>query len=173
MQTLTRPHGLSWAPPIPKITTQQTLHKSHIKPCLPSAVSRKQSLMHIYLMQRTDTTFASLAGMKWFSSLDAARGYHQLPIEEEDRWKTAFTTHHGLFHDKAMPFGLRNAPAIFQRFMEAKILGNLPWITALVYFDDIIVFCKTLRDTSKRCMRCCLQLMKGGFRFSARKCFSG
>jgi hypothetical protein len=44
-------------------------------------------------MQRSDEMFDALAGKKIFSSLDAARGYHQVPIKEEHRWKTAFLMH--------------------------------------------------------------------------------
>ena len=93
----------------------------------------------VYPMQRSDAIFDTLHGKRVFSILDAARGYHQLPIAESDRWKTAFITHRGLFQFKRMPFGLRNAPLQFQRFMDS-VLGSLWWTAALVYIDDILVF---------------------------------
>ncbi|KAE8217977.1 hypothetical protein CF319_g8056 [Tilletia indica] len=84
-----------------------------------------------YPLPTTDAIFNSLAGKRVYSSLDAIRGYHQLPVREEDRWKTAFTCHRGLYQYKTVPFGLRNAPAVFQRLMDS-LLGELRWKVAVV-----------------------------------------
>lgn len=56
-----------------------------------------------------------------------------------DREKTAFVTPEGLYHFKAVPFGLCNAPATFQRMM-ASLLYGFKWSTYLCYLDDLIVF---------------------------------
>lgn len=50
-----------------------------------------------------------------FSTIDLESGYHQIAIKESDREKTAFSINHAKFHFKRMPFGLKNAPRIFQR----------------------------------------------------------
>ena len=52
-----------------------------------------------------------LAGKRWLSNLDLARGYWQVSLSPDARCKTAFATHSGLFQFKVMPFGLCNAPA--------------------------------------------------------------
>lgn len=74
------------------------------------------------------TTYSRLSADIAFStsSIDAVRGYHQLPFAPADRWKTAFSCHKGLFEYKRVPFGLKGAPAYFQRFMDA-LLGSLRW----------------------------------------------
>lgn len=141
--------------------------------CIDYRQLNRHTISDAYPMQRSDTIFASLGGMQWFSSLDAARGYHQLPLAEEDRWKTAFGTHHGFFQYKTMPFGLKNAPAIFQRFMETQILANLRWKSALVYIDDVIVFTKTLEEHSVALREILTAAKKVGLKFSAKKCFLG
>lgn len=92
-----------------------------------------------YPMLRSDYVFSALADKQCFSMLDAVKGYHQMEIVLEDRHKTAFISHRGLYQYKRLPFGLRNAPAIFQRMMD-KMLGSLRWQAALVYIDDVIVF---------------------------------
>ena len=59
-------------------------------------------------------------------------------MDQQDIDKTAFVTRQGLFFT-VMPFGLCNAPAIFERLMEL-ILKDLNWKVCLIYLDDIIVY---------------------------------
>ena len=51
------------------------------------------------------------------SFIDAAQGYHQIPMKKEDEEKTSFITHEGLYYYRVMPFKLKNAGAIYQRLM--------------------------------------------------------
>lgn len=123
----------------------------------------------VYPMTRSDAIFDTLHGKRVFSILDAARGYHQLPVAESDRWKTAFITHRGLFQFKRMPFGLRNAPLQFQRFMDS-VLGSLRWTAALVYIDDILVFSADI-DSHANHLRVLLDsAISVGLRFNPSKC---
>ena len=69
-------------------------------------------------------------------------GYWQIPIKEEHREYTAFSTRNGHWEWIRMPFGLTNAPATFQRFMDL-CLSPILWKFALAYIDDIIVFSQT------------------------------
>ena len=61
-----------------------------------------------------------------------------MPVAKEDRDKTAFTTVHGPFQFRRMPFGLQGAPATFQRMVD-KLLDGLSEFVS-VYIDDIIIF---------------------------------
>ncbi|KAE8239919.1 hypothetical protein A4X13_0g8016, partial [Tilletia indica] len=122
-----------------------------------------------YPLPRIDDVLESLRGARWFSSLDAIRGYHQMDVAEEDRWKTAFSTHKGLYQYKRVPFGLRSAPAYFQRFMDG-LLGPMRWITALVYLDDVVVYTATLEDHISALQQLLSAAERAGLRFSPAKC---
>ncbi|KAE8240474.1 hypothetical protein A4X13_0g7789 [Tilletia indica] len=125
-----------------------------------------------YPLPVIDAVFNTLAGKSIFSSLDAIRGYHQLSVKSEDRWKTAFVCHKGLFQYKTVPFGLRNAPAVFQRLMD-RILGSMRWKDAVIYIDDIVVASRTM-DEHVTALETLLSRAEAiGLNFSPAKCTFG
>ncbi|KAE8191782.1 hypothetical protein CF336_g4721, partial [Tilletia laevis] len=122
-----------------------------------------------YPLPTVDSVFQTLCGKRIFSSLSAIRGYHQLPVRPSDRWKTAFTCHRGLFQYRTVPFGLRNAPAVFQRLMD-RLLGALRWQDAVVYIDDIVVATASLEDHLRALESILSSAEREGLRFSPGKC---
>ena len=75
----------------------------------------------------------------YFTTLDLASGFHQIQMRGKDKSKTAFTTPLGHWEFNRMPFGLKNAPACFQRLMNAVLTG-LQGLQCFVYLDDIVVY---------------------------------
>lgn len=90
-----------------------------------------------------------LGKSKYYSTLDLAQGYHQVPMNESDREKTAFSTDKGHYEFLRMPFGLKGAPGTFQRLMN-KVLAGLNGLRAFVYLDDIIIYAKDLKEHSQK-----------------------
>ena len=90
-----------------------------------------------YPIPRMDEILESDGSAKFISILDLRRGYWQVKMDPDDSAKTAFITPFGLYQFRYMPFGLKGAPATFQRLVDC-ILSSLPYTRA--YLDDIIVF---------------------------------
>lgn len=86
-----------------------------------------------------------LGKSNYFSTIDLASGFHQIEVTENDIQKTAFNVEHGHFEYVRMPFGLKNAPATFQRVMD-NVLRELLGKICFVYMDDIIVFSSSLQE---------------------------
>lgn len=77
-------------------------------------------------------------GYQYFSKLDLKSGFYQIPIQEQDKPKTAFVTPFGLYHFNVLPMGLRNSPPTFQKVMTDALKSCRTF--TLVYLDDIVVF---------------------------------
>ena len=71
--------------------------------------------------------------------MDLTSAYHRMRIKKGDKWKTAFRTWYGYFKYQVMPFGLSNAPASFQGYIN-KILAEKLDIFVIVYLDDILIY---------------------------------
>jgi len=77
-----------------------------------------------------------------FSTFDLTKGYYQIPLAEEDMDKTALWSPSGLYRYRVMPFGLKNAPKVFQWLMN-QVLAPMLRKSAMVYLDDVIINSKT------------------------------
>ncbi|KRZ65622.1 Retrovirus-related Pol polyprotein from transposon 17.6, partial [Trichinella papuae] len=120
-------------------------------------------------LPRIDDTLEALSGARWFSTLDFSSGYWQIPVDEADRPKTAFSTPFGLYQFRVMPFGLCNAPATFQRLMDVALRG-LTWSSCLAYLDDIIVFGRTAQEHTDRLERVLQRIAETGLKLKPQKC---
>ncbi|XP_060810231.1 uncharacterized protein LOC132904321 [Amyelois transitella] len=76
----------------------------------------------------------------YMSTLDLRSGYWQVSVAPADRDKTSFISPMGVFRFLRMPFGLKNAPATFQRLMDRFRSGStLKDVTLLIYLDDLLI----------------------------------
>ncbi len=98
-----------------------------------------------YPLLRMYECIDSLGDATVFTTLDCNSGYWQIPVATQDQDKTTFTSHFATYRFKRMPFGLKNAPATFQRAIDI-ILAGVKWQHCLVYLDDVIAFSKSMES---------------------------
>jgi len=86
-----------------------------------------------------------LGQSKYFTCLDMAMGYHQIELEPGEGPKTAFSTKQGHWEYLRLPFGLKTAPATFQKKMNS-VLSGLTGTRCFVYLDDIVLYVRSLAE---------------------------
>ena len=121
-----------------------------------------------YPLPVIDDILAQLKGAKYFSSLDLKSGYWQVKMADSDKEKTAFACHRGLFEFNVMPFGLSNAPGVFQELM-AVVLSDSGHF-ALAYLDDILLFSRTLDEHLTHIQLVFDRLKQHGLKLKLSKC---
>jgi hypothetical protein len=94
------------------------------------------------LIPQIDDLFDQLKEAKYFSKIDLKYGYHHVPIEKTNVWKTTFKSKEGIFEWLVMPFGLTNSPTTFTRMMD-DIPRPFTNTFVVVYLDDILIYNKT------------------------------
>jgi hypothetical protein len=126
-----------------------------------------------YPMPRIDESLSLLAGAKFISTLDANKGFHQIRIHPDSQAYTAFTSHRGLYEYVRMPFGLKNAPAVFQHAMDTALHDELRQGWVRVYIDDIVVFSPSFDEHLRHLHIIFARIEAAGFALSIKKCRFG
>jgi transposase InsO family protein len=116
-----------------------------LRMCIDYRELNKLTVKNKYPLPRIDDLMDNLSGAKYFSSLDLTSGYHQITLCPTDCEKTAFNTHIGKYEWRVMPFGLCNAPAVFQTVMNRQFGAALNKFLC-VYLDDLLVFSRTAEE---------------------------
>lgn len=94
-------------------------------------------------LPRMEDCVDQVGSARYISKLDLLKGYWQVPLSKRAREISPFITPSGLFTYTVMSFGLRYAPAIFQRLMNLVVSG-LEGCT--VYLDDVVIFSDTWEE---------------------------
>lgn len=106
--------------------------------CIDYRPVNKKLIADKYPLPRIEDILDSLGRARHFSVIDLFSGFHQIPISENSRDLTYFSTTKGSFRWKVVLFGLNVSPNSFSRMM-ATAFSGIPAGTAFLYIDDIIV----------------------------------
>ena len=128
------------------------------------------TIKDMHPLPRIDATLDALHGARFFTTLDLLCGYWQIEIEEQHKYITAFICEFGQYEWNRMSFGLCNAPATFQRFMNS-IFRKLLYKSVLIYLDDVIIFSKTLEEHIKHIEEVLEILEEHRLKLKLSKCF--
>ena len=96
-----------------------------------------------YQLATQEDITCRLAGVKYFSKLDANQGFWQIPLDNESSYLTTFNTPHGKYHFTVIPFGFNFAQEVFHRTVNDKFAENSGCFPDI---DDILVVGKTLAE---------------------------
>ena len=117
-----------------------------------------------------------MAKARFFSTLDLQSGYHQIQIKPKDQPKTAFRLAQpvkGMCHYewRVMPFGLKNAPPTFQRYMSLILKDCTAFCD--VYMDDIIIYSHTIKEHKEYVKKVLQTLREVRLKVKLSKCTFG
>ena len=110
-----------------------------------------------------------LVNAKIYTKLDIRSAYNLIRIREGDEWKTAFRTRYGHFEYLVMPFGLANAPATFQAYINHALRDCLD-VFCIAYLDDILIFSDTKAEHVRHVSEVLERLLRHGLYVKLEKC---
>ena len=158
------PSTSPWASPVVPVPKKD----GTVRVCIDYRKLNEVTVADPYYMTTMDEIVERIGASKVMSKLDLAKGFYQVEVDPRSRKKTAFICPFGKFEFTRMPFGLRNAPAIFQRCMEV-VLRECYGFSA-PYIDDIIVFSNSSEEHVEHLRRVLKALSEHGMTLKERKC---
>ena len=161
------PASTPWASPIVIATRPGT---GKLRFCLDLRAVNRLTTADRYPLPRIEQILQAAQGCTWFSTLDLAEGFLQLPLDDESKQVTGFRgPRFGHYQFRSSIFGLRNVPAAFQRMLDT-ILADVLWLFVVVYVDDVLIFSKSFDDHCAHLAFVRSLLDGAGIRCRASKC---
>ena len=168
-QNIIRDSNSPWSSPIwivPKKLDQSGKQKWRM--CVDFRNINKKTVDDKFPLPNITDILDKLGKAQYFTTLDLANGFYQIQMNENDIPKTAFSTDTGHYEYLRMPFGLKNAPATFQRVMN-NILRGLQNEICFVYLDDVIIFSTSLQEHLDKLKKVFTRLRNSKFKIQLDK----
>jgi len=140
-----------------------------LKLCADYRALNEVSKKHRHPLPLISEALDRVGGAKYFTKLDIKDAYHNIRIREGDEWKTTFSTQLGTYEYLVMQFGLCNAPAAFQRWINEGLMEHLD-MCCIVYLDDVLMYSNTLQQHRKDVSNILEVIRKSGMKVKPSKC---
>uniref|UniRef100_A0A8C5MZM0 Gypsy retrotransposon integrase-like protein 1 n=1 Tax=Leptobrachium leishanense TaxID=445787 RepID=A0A8C5MZM0_9ANUR len=140
-----------------------------LRPCIDFRGLNKITVKNAYPIPLIPELFDRLKHSKIFSKLDLRGAYNLIRIKHGDEWKTAFNTRLGHYEYLVMPFGLCNAPAVFQAFINDVLREYTPCFV-VVYLDDVLIHSPDLNTHHVHVRLVLSKLLANGLYCKLEKC---
>lgn len=123
-----------------------------------------------YPLPLIDDHIDRLGKCKYFTSLDMATGFHQIRLDPESVPLTGFVTPEGHYEYVKMPYGLTNAPIVYQKIISNTLRSFIDSGKVLVYIDDILIPSMTVQEGLQTLCEVLTTLTEAGFSVNLKKC---
>lgn len=147
---------------VPKKGTEE------LRPCQNYRPLNKVTKRLVHSPPPTQSYRSRILRYRWYAKYDIEEAYFHIRVREKDIYKTAFRCNLGTYECTRMPFGLQNAPAYFQIYIEQTIRGFLGR-NATVHLDDILVYAQTREELRRLCNAIEKALRNAGLTINERK----
>ena len=164
---IVEPSTSPWASPVVPVPKKD----GSVRVCIDYRKLNLVTTADPYYMTTLEEILEKVGVSKVMTKLDLAKGFYQVEVEPLSQDKTAFISPFGKFQFLRMPFGLKNAPATFQRLMEV-VLADCNDCSA-PYIDDIVVFSMSVEEHVQHLRRVLGALRKYGLTIKEEKCQFG
>ena len=158
------PSNSPWASPVVPVPKKD----GSVRVCIDYRKLNEVTTADPYYMASMEEILERVGGSKIISKIDLCKGFYQVEVDPSSQEKTAFVSPYGKFEFQRMPFGLKNAPAMFQRLMEV-VLGDC-YVCSAPYIDDIVVFSDSAEEHVQHLRRVLECLRKYGLTIKEAKC---
>ena len=128
----------------------------------------EKTKMDAYKIPHKEDLLSYIGGKQHFSSIDCKSGFWQIQLHPDSREVTAFSCPQGLFQWNVLPFRLKQAPGIFQRFMDETFKPYTQ--LCCVYIDDVLIYSDTLEQHYKDVNHVLERLSKANLKVNLNKC---
>ncbi|KAK3550724.1 hypothetical protein QTP70_003956 [Hemibagrus guttatus] len=140
-----------------------------LRPCIDYRALNRITVRFRYPLPLVPAAMEHLRGATIFTKLDLRSAYNLIRIREGDEWKTAFITPTGHYEYLVIPYGLGNAPSVFQDFIH-EVLREFLHRFVLVYIDDILIYSGDLAEHRHHVAKVLERLRKFQLFLKVEKC---
>uniref|UniRef100_A0A3B3BWV7 Gypsy retrotransposon integrase-like protein 1 n=1 Tax=Oryzias melastigma TaxID=30732 RepID=A0A3B3BWV7_ORYME len=140
-----------------------------LRPCIDYRNLNDITIKYRYPLPLVPFALEQLRQARFFTKLHLRSAYNLVRIREGDEWKTAFSTTSGHYEYLVMPFGLCNAPSVFQAFVN-DVFRDMLNRFVIVYIDDILIYSSSFEEHVLHVRQVLQRLIKNNLYVKGEKC---